>query len=183
MKAFDYIPLYTYKDYKLWEGEWELIHGYPHAMSPSANRKHQFINTQLSHHIISLLKSKFTVCNDCEVYQDLDWIIDDSNVVRPDLMIVCGDFKEEFLGFPPVLIVEILSKSTSMKDRNIKYNLYQSQQVKYYVLVNPESKTCEIFELKSGEYELRTNDDFFSLHKDCKLQLDIPGFIASLNLS
>jgi hypothetical protein len=35
------IPRYTYEDYKLWEGDWELIKGYPYAMSPSPKRKHQ----------------------------------------------------------------------------------------------------------------------------------------------
>jgi hypothetical protein len=29
---------YTYAQYKLWEGDWELIKGFPHAMSLSAKK-------------------------------------------------------------------------------------------------------------------------------------------------
>lgn len=34
---------YSYNDYKDWEGNWELINGYPIAMSPSPKRTHQFL--------------------------------------------------------------------------------------------------------------------------------------------
>jgi len=29
------LPRYTYEDYKLWEGDWELLEGVPSAMAPS----------------------------------------------------------------------------------------------------------------------------------------------------
>ena len=29
------LPHYTYEDYTIWEGRWELIDGFPIAMSPS----------------------------------------------------------------------------------------------------------------------------------------------------
>ena len=32
MLAEKYLPHYTYKDYKNWEGRWELIEGIPFAM-------------------------------------------------------------------------------------------------------------------------------------------------------
>jgi hypothetical protein len=35
-----YLPEYTYDDYKKWEGNWELIEGIPYAMSPPPKRKH-----------------------------------------------------------------------------------------------------------------------------------------------
>ena len=181
MKAFDYIPLYTYQDYLLWEGDWELIHGYPHAMSPSPVRKHQWIAGQIGYELNKVFE-KNLACKDCKVYSELDWIVNDSTVVRPDVMIVCGEFKDDFLKFPPVLIVEILSKNTSMKDKNIKYKLYESQQVKYYILVNPDSQTCEIFEWKSGEYVAADNCTNFSFHADCKVEWDITTFISQLNL-
>ena len=33
-KAHEYLPHYTYEDYCMWEGNWELIDGIPYAMSP-----------------------------------------------------------------------------------------------------------------------------------------------------
>ncbi len=35
------LDTYTYKDYKLWEGDWELINGHPQAMTPSPKYEHQ----------------------------------------------------------------------------------------------------------------------------------------------
>ena len=32
---------YTYQDYLLWKGDWELVNGYPYAMAPSPNINHQ----------------------------------------------------------------------------------------------------------------------------------------------
>ncbi len=36
-----YMPRYTIDDYKLWEGDWELIDGIPFAMTPSPFGKYQ----------------------------------------------------------------------------------------------------------------------------------------------
>ncbi len=33
----EYFPEYNYEDYKLWDGDWELIYGIPYAMSPAPN--------------------------------------------------------------------------------------------------------------------------------------------------
>jgi Uma2 family endonuclease len=90
-------------------------------------------------------------------------------------MVVCGDFEEDFLEFPPAIIFEILSKPTHLKDRNIKSKIYQAYQVKYYCLVNPQSQIVEIFVLKNGVYELvletSTERFLFSFHH-CKVEID-----------
>ena len=39
-----YRPQFTYDDYVLWEGRWELIDGMPYAMSPAPAPFHQRIN-------------------------------------------------------------------------------------------------------------------------------------------
>ncbi|MBX9785546.1 MAG: Uma2 family endonuclease [Chitinophagaceae bacterium] len=94
------IPRYTYEDYKLWEGDWELIKGYPYAMSPSPKRKHQQYGKNFVAATENLLKSKSVKCN-CNVYYELDWVISNDTVVCPDLMIVSGNFETDFLTFPP----------------------------------------------------------------------------------
>ena len=35
------LPHYSYDDYKIWEGDWELIRGIPYAMAPAASWWHQ----------------------------------------------------------------------------------------------------------------------------------------------
>jgi hypothetical protein len=31
----EWLPNYNYSDYSKWPGDWELIYGFPYAMSPS----------------------------------------------------------------------------------------------------------------------------------------------------
>ena len=181
MNTYDYIPLYTYEDYEQWEGRWELIHGYPHAMSPSPNRKHQFIYTEIASEFRDILKNN-KECQQCRTYQDLDWIISNNTTVCPDVMIVCGEFKDNFLKFPPSLIVEILSPRTTMKDYNIKYRLYESQKVKYYIIINPDTRGCDLFELENDVYVQKNNLKDFSFIADCNIAFDIPAFISQLIL-
>jgi hypothetical protein len=45
MDSLKYLPRYTVSDYRLWEGDWELIDGHPVSMSPSPVRKHQRLAT------------------------------------------------------------------------------------------------------------------------------------------
>jgi hypothetical protein len=63
-------------------------------------------------------------------------------------MIVCGKFEEDFLGFPPTLtIIEIASSKTRLKDRNVKFKLYESNGVKFYLIADPDKKTVEKFSM------------------------------------
>ena len=102
------LPTYTYADYASWKGDWELIEGIPYAMS-SSKGIHQYIAMQLSGQIWNELSN----CPKCNVYADLDWIISDTTVFRPDLFIFCGHRIDEYLRESPNLIIEILSKKTA----------------------------------------------------------------------
>ncbi len=53
MLKIKHIPQYTYSDYKLWKGDWELIEGYPYAMGPSATGKHQFVSAKILNQIMN----------------------------------------------------------------------------------------------------------------------------------
>ena len=165
-----YPELYNYNDYKLWEGNWELIQGHPVAMSPSPKRIHQLYGGNFFSEVKQLLK-KNTNCN-CEIFYELDWIANDNTVVRPDCMIICGDFKEDYLTIPPVLILEISSPSTAMVDRNTKHRLYEMYGVKYYILADSEKKTVEVFQLTDNRYKETKTTTFF-LTSSCSIEFDV----------
>lgn len=147
---------YTYNDYKLWEGSWELIGGYPIAMSPSPKRAHQLFTTNFTRIIGNELEK-----NNCEVYIELDWVINENTVVRPDCMIVCGVFTGDYLQFPPTLILEVSSHSTRIRDRNTKFNLYEMLGVKYYVLADEDKTTIGFFELNDNKYREHAAGNLF----------------------
>jgi Uma2 family endonuclease len=153
--VIDDLPHYTYDDYIQWEGNWELINGIPYAMTPAPSKKHQ----ELSLGIASQLKQLLALCKNCHVYQAVDWQITEDTVLQPDVLVVCGDDPEDIkLTIPPELVFEILSPSTTRKDRVLKYQFYREAGVKYYCLVSPEAGGAEVFVLRDQEYQ--EADDF-----------------------
>lgn len=162
---------YTYQDYLLWKGDWELVNGYPYAMAPSPIKNHQWFTSKFIQKVGNEIDNAAANCN-CQAYSELDWIIDEDSVVRPDCMIVCGDFKEDYLIFAPKLIVEISSHSTKLRDRNTKFNLYEMKGVKYYIIADTESKTVEVFELLNEKYHSKT-DTNFQLTENCRIEFDV----------
>lgn len=143
------LPRYAYEDYLNWEGRWELIYGLAHAMSPSPSVEHQCI----SQRIASQLEQALGNCKECRALLPVDWKIDEETVVQPDNLVVCGEFeKTAYLCKTPVLIFEILSKSTAHKDRTTKFNLYEREGVKYYVIVDPAETLAKVYRLQEGSY-------------------------------
>jgi Uma2 family endonuclease len=162
---------YTYQDYLLWKGDWELINGYPFAMAPSPFKKHQRFGKTFLQLIDKKINQNCSKCN-CESFYELDWVIDNETVIRPDCSIVCGDKHENVISIPPVLIVEIASLSTKLRDRNTKFTLYEMQGVRYYILADTEKKLVEGFELINGKY-VSKHDTHFQLTADCSIDLDV----------
>jgi Uma2 family endonuclease len=66
-------------------------------------------------------------------------------VVRPDLIVVCGDQPERHLERPPGVAVEVLSDSTKGQDLTIKRDLYLESGVQHYLVVDPDGRTLTHF--------------------------------------
>lgn len=105
------------------------------------------------------------------VFIELDWKINDYTFVRPNLMIVCDELKTDFLEFPPILIIEILSPSTMAKDIAIKYEIYKSQGVQFYIMIDYAKQNTEVFELIDNNYKQVEKYDF-QLDKNCSVAFD-----------
>jgi Uma2 family endonuclease len=157
MSAFQLLPNYTYEDYLNWEGRWELINGIPYAMSPLPSPKHQMISGKVHSLLLELLKQN-TNCHG-QVYQPIDLKISKHTVVNPDVLVVCKPIKKQYLDFPPALVVEILSPSTEMKERNTKFQLYEEFGIPYYIIIDPDTEQVEVYALNSSsKYNLQSGD-------------------------
>ena len=149
LKIEDAFPHYTYDDYKEWEGEWEIIDGLAYAMSPAPMIEHQ----NISGNIHLQLKQQFQDCHRCQVLLPVDWKIFEDTVVQPDNLVICHTPKNKaYLTKAPEIIFEILSKSSAKKDITIKFDLYEREGVKYYIIVNPDDKVAKVYRLKNGKY-------------------------------
>ena len=163
-------PRYTYSDYKNWKEDWELVNGYPYQLLPSASPRHSKIIGKLIIQAGNSL-SKNVDCN-CAVFPELDYKINEETVVRPDIMIVCGEPKNEVLEFPPVLIIEILSPYNLKNERVIKFDIYRENGVKYYLMVDVQKETVEVYQLIDNFYKL-VPISIFELDKNCQMELDM----------
>ncbi len=169
MTIQDY-PHYTYKDYEKWEGDWELMRGIPYAMSPAPTWQHQDFGASFIQHAKNALQR--TICKGKVLYES-DWVVSDDTIVRPDVMIVCEEINGNFVTSPPSLILEILSPSTILKDRNTKFNLYQAYGVRYYLIADLGKKLIEIFELRNNSYQQTTELADFNLTSGCTVSLSL----------
>jgi Uma2 family endonuclease len=145
------LPHYTYDDYVLWKGRWEIIDGIAYAMAPSPIFEHQDISGNISSELKSILKKYKNLTSTLAV----DWKIADDTVVCPDNSVVCSKIETNFIEETPSIIFEVLSPSTKKTDRNRKYNLFQEQGVKYYILVEPKGSFAEVYKLENGYYKLQ----------------------------
>jgi len=146
----EYYPSYTYEEYALWEGEWEIIEGVPYAMAPAPMIKHQAISNQIARGLSQALDE----CEICQALLAVDWKISNKTVVCPDNLVICHTpVHEAYLTEAPEIVFEILSKSTRNKDTGIKFELYEQERVKYYIIVDPQTSMAQIYQLNSrGKY-------------------------------
>ena len=164
-----YTPHYTLADYAQWSGDWELWQGTAVAMTPSPFGKHQFVGANL----VGLLRNALRG-TECRVLYEIDWIISEDTVVRPDVVVHRGTVPDRHLETPPVLIAEILSPSTELKDRTSKRELYQQEGVQHYLMADPTAESLVALELLDGCYRERNFDSDLVLDlTSCQVNLAV----------
>jgi len=149
MGAVDYVPHYTYDDYKIWDGEWELYEGFPVAMSPAPMIIHQALSISIARQLGNQLEE----CVQCLVLAETDYKLGDDTVFRPDVVLVCNEPNDAYITKAPEIIVEVISKSTAKNDENYKFNKYEAEKVAYYILVYPDELYAKVYKLVNGKYD------------------------------
>ena len=153
--AYNYSEHYSYEDYKVWEGDWELIEGQPFAMAPAPVKKHQALNAFITAELVGL----FGECDDCEVLIEADYKVKEDTILRPDIAVVCKDENQDYIAKAPTIIVEILSPNTAKRDETIKFKIYEFEKVHYYILVYPKELKAKVFKHNAQGYS--KEGDFF----------------------
>lgn len=174
MSNLAYKESYNVEDHNLWKGDWELIHGDAYAMSPSPAYGHQFVNLKIARQ----LDEKLDGCKKCSAVIEMDLELSHNTVVRPDSMVICYEPKDR-LTLPPEIVFEVVSNSSSRRDEILKFNLYQDEGIKYFVLAYPKLKKAKVYQLidfkyqKVGDFQ---NESFKFENKECNIDFDF-GFI------
>ena len=166
---------YTYDDYKLWKGDWELFDGIAVAMSPAPMRKHQ----SLASEIIYNIREQLDDCPKCEVLGEVDYKIADDTILRPDIVLTCGETNDTYLTKAPEIIVEIISKSTAKRDETHKFDMYEAEKVKYYIIVYPNDLIAKVYELDGKKYDKQgdfSKEVYEFKNTTCDVSIDFERF-------
>lgn len=113
-------------------------------------------------------------CDNCEVLAEVDWQSSDDTEVRPDILIACN-IQGEKLTKTPELIVEVVLATSAKKDELTKFEIYQQEGVKFYILAYPEEKVAKVYRLHEGRFIKEadfSNERFDFKIKECDVSID-----------
>jgi Uma2 family endonuclease len=160
-------PRFTYGDYVQWQGDerWELIDGIAHLMSPAPSMAHQRVLMELARQIANQLEGQrcrlFPAPFDVRLprTEEADDSVD--TVVQPDLVVVCDPDKLDEAGVrgAPDWVIEILSPSTTARDRIEKRDLYERTGVREYWIVHPTEATATNWHREGDRFGIRFDGD------------------------
>ncbi len=146
---------WTYEDYAALPNDgnrYEVLHGVLY-MAPSPDRWHQEASGAIFYHLYGAVH----VAGLGRVYAGpFDVMLDSKNTFQPDILVVFNEHldrltKAGVVGAPD-LAVEIASPSTARIDLSEKLYAYAAAGVPEYWVVNPGSRTVEVFVLEHGTY-------------------------------
>jgi len=130
---------------ELWDGEI--------VMSPTPTPSHQTIVLRFGRLLDDFVRDhKLGII----FLSPLDVVLSQHRVVQPDLLFVSeanGAIIQDRIRGVPDLVVEVVSQ-TWKRDRVEKKALYEQFGVSEYWIVDPESRSIEVFALVKGVYQL-----------------------------
>lgn len=177
---------WTYRQYREWPDDerWEIIGGVVYDMSPAPTLRHQEIllelGRQFKNYLLDLPCKVFVAPFDVRFVEADEANDDATNVVQPDIVVVCDRNKLDASGCvgAPDMVAEILSPSTSRKDRKEKFLLYERHGVKEYWIVDPAAQVVHVYRLGSdnryGRPDIHGPEDRPSVGIMPELVIDLP---------
>jgi len=110
----------------------------------------------------------------------IDLILTDHDILQPDLLVVDDRalITDRGIEGPPLLVVEILSRSTADRDRGVKARRYAELGILHFWLVDPNARSIDCHRLAGRVYER-----VVTLNGDATLSLpDFPDLALPLSM-
>lgn len=173
MDRAEKINLFTIKDYEELNDDkhrYELIDGVIYAMA-GASIEHGILTNTIG----SLLENKFDT-KPCLVVTESLKVKIKNNVFLPDIGVICDPIKENNGYFEnPVIVIEVLSKSTEYKDRTLKLSSYLKIPFLFcYLLVEQDKYRIERYSMVDNnmEYNVYFENQEISIMDDVTLKVN-----------
>ncbi|MCD7746390.1 MAG: Uma2 family endonuclease [Lachnospiraceae bacterium] len=124
----------------------ELIDGVFYDMA-APTHIHQMLSTEIWRCFSEYIRKNHGDCRPLVAPLDVQLDCDDRTMVQPDVMILCDPDKIRHgrLYGAPDLVVEIASRSSSVKDGHLKRSKYERAGVREYWIVYPEQKKVVVY--------------------------------------
>lgn len=146
LTAYDVAELWT-QEHRL-----ELIDGILSELAPAS-----FVHQRAQARLLKPLFAAET--DDVEIFAAPFDILSEDTAVQPDILVVdradVADGKH--LEAIPLLVVEVLSPSTALRDLNTKFKRYERAGIQSYWVVDPIEPRLIAWELADGSYAEAAN--------------------------
>ncbi|MCL2816350.1 MAG: Uma2 family endonuclease [Oscillospiraceae bacterium] len=104
----------------------------------------------------------------CRAIIDHELSIDEKNYLEPDIKILCREKKNDDI---PVIIIEVLSKSTRERDLGVKMQKYAELGIKEYWVITWETSAVDTYLLNENKtYILHKSYVHLSSEEESKLK-------------
>jgi len=150
-------PRVTFAELRQWPDEgrrYELYDGEV-IVVPSPFLRHQRVEM----HLVDILTEYERAIGGLVVVAPFDIVFFEHNVLQPDVVFFTKERRHllhdwEATRAAPDLAVDVLSRSTEVRDRGRKKEIFARFGVEEYWIVNPSENTFEIHILRGFDYEL-----------------------------
>ena len=129
----------------------ELIDGQI-IMAPAPETGHQ-ITAARGYDIIKALASGGIV-----LFSPIDVYLDENDVVQPDVLWISPEsnckIERKYVSGAPDLVIEVLSPSTALRDKQTKFRLYEKYGVREYWIIEPTAQYIEVWSRVDEKFAL-----------------------------
>ena len=102
----------------------------------------------------------------CRAVSDHELYIDGKNSLEPDIKILCRENRTDDV---PVIVIEVLSKSTRDRDLGVKMDIYAELGIKEYWIITWEASSLDIYLLNDDKrYKLYKSFVYYSSEAELK---------------
>lgn len=122
------------------------------VVTPSASYGHQRISQRLSRIFQDSLSGLFTV-------EAVTVFLPGNRERIPDLLVLDHEPETPHIHFAPILVVEILSRSTRSEDTVRKSSDYLAAGIGQYWIVDPDNRCIDVFANRGVGWELEARVD------------------------
>ena len=117
----------------------------------------------------------------CEPLPEIRLDLDNGDYVEPDVMVFCYENEREDKEEVPLIVIEVLSKSSRKKDLGIKMEKYAWLGIREYWVIDQYSSILDVYVLDNGRYKLTITCGIDnSLEEETEIKDLVPEFVSAI---